>query len=83
MRKKWQRVMSTFVVRVLQITILIGILFYINQIVLGFSPAPDLVDIISLSVLVLLGMIILSLNWVLFEVNKVEERLKLKNFGFV
>ncbi len=74
MSKKWQRGIGVFIVRLLQITILTGMLFYVRRIVLGFSPAPDLVDILTFLVLVLLGILILALNWLIFEANKIEQK---------
>ena len=51
MGKKWQKSIGVFSIRVLQITVVLGILICVGQIVLGYAPAPDIVDMLALMVL--------------------------------
>ncbi len=73
MRRKWQKSIGVVSIRVLQITVIIGILICVGQIVLGFNLASDTVDMLALMVLFLLGLIVLALNWLVFEQNKIDK----------
>ncbi len=73
MGKKWQKSIGVFSIRVLQISAVLGILICVGQIVLGYAPAPDLVDMVALVVLFLLGLWVLALNWLIFEWNRIDK----------
>jgi hypothetical protein len=73
MRRKWQKSIGVVSIRVLQITVIIGIFICVGQIVLGFTPAPDNVDMLALMVLFLLGLIVLALDWLVFELNQIDK----------
>jgi len=74
MGKKWRKSNGGFAIRFLQITIVLGILFCVKQIVLGFAPAPDIVDILVLLLLFLLGLFVLALNWLIIELDKIKKK---------
>jgi len=73
MGKKWQKSIGVFSIRVLQITIVLGILICVGQIVLGYAPAPDIVDMLALMVLFLLGLFVLALNRLTFEFIRIDK----------
>jgi len=72
--KKWQKSIGVLAIRLLQISIVLGILICVGQIVLGYAPAPDIVDILALLLLFLLGLCVLALNWLIFELNKIGKK---------
>jgi hypothetical protein len=73
MGKKWQKSIGVVVIRFLQITIILGILIYTELIVLGYAPAPDIVDMLALLLLFLLGLLVLALNWLIFKLNRIDK----------
>jgi len=73
MGKKWQKSIGVFVIRFLQITIVLGIIIYTEMIILGYAPAPDIVDVLALIVLFLLGLCAVTLNWLIFELNRIDK----------
>ena len=73
MGKKWQKSIGVLVIRLLQITIVLGILIYTELIILGYAPAPDIVDMLVLVVLFLLGLCVLALNWLIFKLNRIDK----------
>ena len=74
MGKKWQKSIGVLGIRLLQITIILAILICVGRIVLGYTPAPDIVDILALLLLFLLGLFVLALNWLIFELNKIGKK---------
>ena len=72
MGKKWQKSIGVVVIRFLQIIMVLGIIIYTELIVLGYAPAPDIVDMLALIVLFLLGLCVLALNWLIFELNRID-----------
>lgn len=74
MGKKWQKSIGVLGIRLLQITIILGILICVGRIVLGYAPAPDIIDILALLLLFLLGLFVLALNWLIFELNKIGKK---------
>ena len=73
MGKKWQKSIGVVVIRFLQIAIILGILIYTELIVLGYAPAPDIVDMLALLLLFLLGLLVLALNWLIFKLNRIDK----------
>ena len=73
-KKKLQKTIGVLVILFSQITIGLGILICVGQIVLGYAPAPDIVDILALLLLFLLGLCVLALNWLIFEINKIKKK---------
>jgi len=73
MGKKWQKPIGVLVIRFLQIIMVLGIIIYTELIVLGYAPAPDIVDMLALIVLFLLGLCVLALNWLIFELNRIDK----------
>lgn len=72
--QKMAKIIGVLVIRLLQITIILGILICVGQIVLGYAPAPDIVDMLTLLLLFLLGLCVLVLNWLILELNKIEKK---------
>ncbi len=73
MGKKWRKSFGVFSIRFLQISILLGIFIFIEQLILGYIPASDLVDIFALLLIFLLGLGVLALNWLIFEINRIDK----------
>lgn len=73
MRTKWSTKIGILGARILQAIIVLGILLCIGQIVLGYAPAQDIVDMVALIVLFLLGLGALALNWLIFEWNRIDK----------
>ena len=73
MGKKWRKSFGVFSIRFLQISILLGIFIFIEQLILGYIPASDLVDIFVLLLIFLLGLGVLALNWLIFEINRIAK----------
>ncbi len=73
MGKKWRKSIGVFSIRFLQISILVGIFIFIEQLILGYIAAPDIVDIFALLLIFLLGLGVLALNWLIFEINRIDK----------
>ena len=73
MSKKRQKTISVIMICFLQISILLGLFIFIEQLILGYIPAPDTVDIFALLLIFLLGLGVLALNWLIFEINRIEK----------
>lgn len=73
MGKKWQKSIGVLVIRFLQIIMVLGIIVYTELIVLGYAPAPDIVDMLALLLLFLLGLLVLALNWLIFKLNRIDK----------
>ena len=73
MFKRRQKSISIFCIRFLQISILLGIFIFIEQLILGYFPTSDIIDIFALLLIFLLGLGVLALNWLIFKINRIDK----------
>jgi hypothetical protein len=72
MGKESQTSIGILRVRFLQIILVSGMLICVGYIVLGFTPSVEIDAILALILLLLLGLFVLAVNWLIFELNRTK-----------
>ncbi|MGD9092291.1 MAG: hypothetical protein PVF74_05560 [Anaerolineales bacterium] len=72
MRKESQTAIGILRVRFLQIILVSGMLICVGHIVLGNPPSVEIDAILALILLLLLGLLVLAVNWLIFELNRTK-----------
>ena len=70
MGKESQKTIGILRVRILQIILVSGMLICVGHIVLGITPSVETDAILALILLLFLGLFVLAVNWLIFEINR-------------
>lgn len=72
MGKYWRK-MNKRLLRASLVLVML-VLFSIGLIASGYFAPPGIADILAIVVIILLGLIMIVLNWLIFEVNRIDRK---------